>query len=51
MREMVPSVARRVRVITVLQTLTLPPLRDGPLPLPYYGRGAYTGRSPLIVTR
>jgi hypothetical protein len=27
-----------------VKTLTLPPLRGGPLPLPLCGRGAYCGR-------
>src|SRR5438552_18376766 len=34
---------RRVRVLAVAQTLTLPSLRDGPLPLPQCGTGTYSG--------
>src|SRR5205085_3836592 len=41
-RERVASAASRVRVVAVRETLTLPSLRDGSLPLPQCGRGANT---------
>ena len=39
MRERLARAARRVRVAVPMDTLTLPSLRDGPLPLPQAGEG------------
>src|SRR5262249_32567955 len=41
LRERVSSEARRARVTAVRMTLNLPSLRDGSLPLPHCGKGAF----------